>query len=504
MKKPMGDRRIWRICAASLLAASLTTLIVSQAYGATNGKIAATAATTTTTTSASTSSTTTTLPSSVAPTTPGSASASSQFLTVGPQFGGFNLSVSAGQSAASLQGSDANASSQDVYLGLLGSTLGVTSPCTTPTGPSALCALSALTADSAGGAASLTGNPPASGMEAVSVNPSGPESASAETTPVSVGIPGLLELIGQATASVTYTAGKSQEADAKTIVSVNIGNGLVTLEGLTWMASQRFGTSPVNSGSFTVADIAIGATQLPILNESDLASAVSLANVALGVLGISLILPTTGTDADTGAITVGALDVRLTGTAATNALLEPVLAQEPAIEQLINSSIASTGELATLAGDGELVGDIVLGVLAGAGQVNLYLGGVSASSTVAPAGFQFGAASSSSSPNSFGSAASGGTFLPSSGTTFPSSLGAVASPGTSTTIPTRTTTALPASVPAGLVHCVTTSPSGRPGCWRNAGGVVAGALLAGGAALFAIDFVQGRRRRFERPKESTL
>ncbi len=201
----MGDRRVWRICAASLLAASLTTLIVSQAYGASNRTVDAAAATTTTT-STPTSSTTTTLPSSVPPTSPGSASASSQFLTVGPQFGGFNLSVSAGQSATSLQGTDANASSQDVYLGLLGSTLGVTSPCTSPTGPSALCALSALTADTAGGAASLTGNPPASGTEAVSVNPSAPESASAETTPVSVGIPGLLELIGQATASVTYTA----------------------------------------------------------------------------------------------------------------------------------------------------------------------------------------------------------------------------------------------------------------------------------------------------------
>ncbi len=425
-KKPMGDRRVWRICAASLLAASLTTLIVSQAYGASNRIVDAAAATTTTSTP--TSSTTTTLPSSVPPASPGSASASSQFLTVGPQFGGFNLSVSAGQSATSLQGTDANASSQDVYLGLLGSTLGVTSPCTTPTGPSALCALSALTADTAGGASSLTGNPPASGTEAVSVNPSAPESASAETTPVSVGIPGLLELIGQATASVTYTVGKSQEADAKTIVSLNIGNGLVTLEGLTWTASQRLGTSPVNTGGFTVADIAIGGTELPILNEADLASAVSLANVALGVLGVTLILPTTSTDASTGAITVSALDLRLTGTAATNALLEPLLAQEPAIEQFVNGSIASTGELATLAGDGELVGDIVLGVLAGAGQVNLYLGGVSASSTAAPAGFSFGTSGSSSGPGD-SSSSGNNSYIPTSGIQFPLLAGHGVQPG---------------------------------------------------------------------------
>jgi hypothetical protein len=488
MGKSTGGRRVWRICAASLLAASLTTLIVSQAYGASSSS------------SGSTTSTTTATPNAL-PTSPGSAIASSSVLTTGPQFGGYNLSVTAGSSAASLQGDDANASSQDVNLGTLGTALTGPNSCTGAAGTNPFSVLDALTADSGGGATSKTGGQPAGGTENVSVNPS-PESATAETTPVSIGIPGLLDLIGQATATVAYNAGQGQGADAKTILSLNLGNGLVTIDGLTWTASQHLGATPVNTASFTAASIDIGSTKLPTATQAELETAISAVNKVLALLGLTITLPTISTDSETGAITVSGLDLKLQATATTTALLEPLLAQEPKIEELLDGSVASNCELATYAGDAELVGDVILSALAGAGQTNLILGGAGAETGAAPATFQFGTSGSSN----LGSSSIGSGAFPTVGSSgISSALGAVATPGTTaTTIPSGSTSATPASVPAGLVRCVTTSPSGRPGCWRNAGGIVAGILLAGGAALFAVDFVQGRRRRFERPKESPL
>jgi hypothetical protein len=484
MRISTGGRRVWRICATSLLAVGITTFVVSQAYGASNN--ASTTATSTTSSTTTTTSADTTA--GAAPTDPGAAVASSSFVTVGPQFGGFNLSLTLGSSAASLQGGDASSSSQDVYLGELGADLKLSSSAT-----------NALTADSGTGTTSKTGG--TGNTEAVTASAS-PESASATTAPLSESLPGLLQVIGKATASVSYTAGKVQTADAQAVVQLSLGDGLVTLNGLTWSASQHLGTPSVNSGSFSVASISVGSTKLPTLTQAELNSAVSLANNALAVLGLTIFLPAVTTDALTGAITVSGLDLRLTGTKTTNAVLEPLLAEEPQIEKDLDGAIASTGELATLAGSGELVGDVMLGVLAGAGQVNLILGGASAGSSAAPAGYQFGSGGSSSSDTYTGS-----TFLPSTGSNFGSSFGVPTSPtatsGTSTTLPAKTAAEAAGSAPVAM-HCETTSPSGRPGCWRSVGTDIAAGLLIGGAALFAVDFRQSRRRRFLRPKETPL
>jgi hypothetical protein len=477
-----GGRRVWRICATSLLAVGITTFVVSQAYGASSGSA--------TTTTSTTSSTTTTTPGGTAPTDPGAAVASSSFVTVGPQFGGFNLSLTLGSSAASLQGGDASSSSQDIYLGELGADLKLSSSAT-----------NALTADSGTGTTSKTGG--TGNTETVTASAS-PESASATTAPLSESLPGLLQVIGKATASVSYTAGKVQTADAAAVVQLSLGDGLVTLNGLTWSASQHLGTPSVNSGSFSVASISVGSTKLPTLTQAELNSAVSLANSALAVLGLTIILPAVTTDALTGAITVSGLDLRLTGTKTTNAVLEPLLAEEPQIEKDLDGAIASTGELSTLAGSGELVGDVMLGVLAGAGQVNLILGGASAGSSAAPAGYQFGSGGSSSSDST---SSTGSTFLPSTGSSFGSSISALTSPtvspGSSTTVPAKTAAEATGSVSVAM-HCETTSPSGRPGCWRSVGTDIAAGLLIGGGILFAIDFRQSRRRRFLRPKETPL
>jgi hypothetical protein len=478
------------------VAASTLCFGLSQLFTAPGGAVA--------TSTSTTSTTSTTSPAvSALPTSPGSAVASASVVTTGPAYGGYNLSVSTGDSAVSYQGSDASASSQDVYLGQIGSLLfsGQPSACSSSASASPVSSLNALTADSGGGEQSKSGGNQVEGTEAVTVNPS-PESASATTTPINLNVAGLIDVIGQSTASVLYTANQEQTAIAKTVLDIDLGGGEVDLDGATWSVDQATGATPAANGSFTVASIKVGGTTYPVLTQAEVTEALKAANSALSTFGLSVVQPAATNDSATNAVNVSGMEVRLTGSVLTNAVLEPLLAQEPAIEKAIDAALASNACAASLFGDADLVGNIVLGIMAGAGQATVILGGANAGSSLAPPVFQFG---SSGGAFSFTSPSTGSTFLPSPGSTFLPTTGALPTAPTggstsTTTAPTKS--ALGASVPASL-HCETTSPSGRPGCVKGLGDWIAAGLLAIALTLFAVDFVTSRRRRFAGIKETT-
>ncbi len=489
-----GQRAHWRTLSVVFVAASTLCFGLSQLFTGPGGAVTASLSTT--------SKTATTAPSSAVPTSPGSAVASASVVTTGPAYGGYNLSVSTGDSAVSYQASDASASSQDVYLGQIGSLLfsGQPSACSSTASASPVASLNALTADSGGGAQSKSGGNQVEGTEAVTVDPS-PESASATTTPINLNVAGLIDVLGQSTASVLYTAGKEQTALAKTILDISLGGGIVQLDGATWSVDQATGATPNATGSFTVASIKVAGTTYPVVTATEVTEALNAANSLLSTLGLSVVQPATTNDSATNAVNVSGLEVRLTGSVLTNAVLEPLLAQEPTIEKTIDAALAGSACVASLFGDADLVGNIVLGIMAGAGQATVILGGANAGSTLAPPTFQFGG---SGGAFSFGSPTTGSTFLPSTGaSSFLPTLGGVTTPTTvgsttSTTVPTKS--ALGASAPASL-HCESTNPSGGTGCVKGIGDWIAAGLLAIALALFAVDYRQSRRRRHIRTEE---
>jgi hypothetical protein len=440
------------------------------------------------------------------PTEPGSAFASAVVLGLNPQYGGLSLVVRSTQSTASYTAAQAVASSQALNLGYLGGLLnGPPNACLPSTsGASATAAVNALVASSAMGASSSTAD---EGVETVSANPS-PESASATTSLSPLAIPGLLTITAHSTSHVAYASGQSQEADASTVMTVGLLDGLITLNGLTWTANQEMGTSSAANATFTMTSITVAGKTTTLASAAQLTSAIAAANKLLHVAGLTITLPTLSTDSVTGTITMSSLQLEVAGTAIANTVLGALNGTETTVEQDIGKLLAA-GSSACLklaegfVGDGELVAGIVEGILAGGGVVDLDLGGASADTQVAPNFVNPLGSASGPSGNTSSSLPSAGS-TPTFGGSFASGSSTITSPtGAAGTPPAAPTTPSAAPVAQGSVsfHCETSSPSGHPGCWPGAATVGAAVLLGVGAALFVADIVRSRRR-LSRQKET--
>jgi hypothetical protein len=447
-----------------------------------------------------------------AATQPGSAFASATVLGVNPEYGGFSLAVRAGESAASYTGAQSTANSNAVDTGYLGSALTTGAPVaclpssgsTTTTTSPVTSTIDGLEITSDNGAHTSSGD---GGIESVTVNPS-PESGSATTSLVPLSIPDLLSVTSKAVSNVNYYSGQYQEADAHTTIGLSLLNGLISLNGLTWTASQSDGTQSASTATFSVGSITASGQTTTITNSSQLAPAIAFANKDLGPLGITIILPTESTDSVTGAVTIGPLVLQLAGTSLFNTVLHALNPAQQQAEDEIASVLEKTGNaciasLATYLGVGELVAGIVEGIMAGAGTIDLQIGGASADTQVAA---DYSNPLDASNPVA---SASGGnpTDLPASSFPNGSSLGTNTGPVSSSTAATPPAQASSASSSGSiqssstLVHCISTSPSDRPGCSSGDGTIALGVLLLGAGVLFAADFVRSRRR-LARPKET--
>jgi len=424
------------------------------------------------------------------PTQPGSAFASGVVLAANPQYGGLSLVVRGGQATASYTGGQTVADSQAVNLGYVGGLLGATY-----TAP-----LDALEAASAAGASSRSAD---GGIETVSVDPS-PESAGATTSLSPVSISSLLSITGHSTAHVSYAGGKDQEADAATTMAVSLVGGLVTLNGLSWAAHQVMGDGATSTATFSMTSATVAGQTIDIVNPAQLPSVIALANKVLTGNGLTLTLPAKSTDAVTDTVTIGPLRLAMTGTVVTNTVLGALNPTETTLVLEIGKLLAadSNAEFQTIAsyvGDAELVGGIVLGILAGGGVIDLDLGGASVDTEAAPQFVNPLAASGAQAPPSQPSSSAvvqpgvtpSGSSVVTTGGTPP-----LVIPGHEVATATPSSTALFTS----LRRCVTTSPSGHPGCWSGAAPLGAALLLVIGGVLFASDIVRSRRRLI-RPKE---
>jgi hypothetical protein len=446
---------------------------------------------------------------------PGSAFATAAVLTVGPQYGGYALTVTAGTTSASYQEGEAQATSAD--LDFASSLASVTSSLPT------ISEVQPLSVDSSGGPSSETGGTQEVGTEAASVK--GTPAAQSSLQLVALDLPGVIEVQGEANTSAAFGGGSRQGARAAADLTVELAGGLVTLDGLDWNATQSTSdtgttaTSTVKtSGTFTVGSIEVAGAKLPTADPSQLTGAIKTANSVLASTGIAVALPATSVDPTSGTVAVNGLDIRLSRSVispAVNALLGPTAD----VEQKVNDALAAGGsglsQIATYAGTGELVAGILLGILAGAGEVNLIVGGVSADSATAPPftnplgpstvvdgdgstpGTPAIATHSTSAPS--GSQGDGtGTPTPAGrDTPGAAQVGGHGNPTADAQIPASR------NISSDLIRCTTTSPSGHPGCWRGLAAAAAGGLLLVGIGLFAGEIYVSRRQRFRVLKENS-
>jgi hypothetical protein len=258
-----------------------------------------------------------------------------------------------------------------------------------------------------------------------------------------------------------------------------------------------------------MTSVTVAGVTTQIVSPAQLVPAIAVVNKVLAGAGLNVTLPAESTDPVTGTVAISPLQLQVTGTAITNTVIGALNPTETKLELEIGKLLAadnnaSVGALVGYVGDAELVAGIVEGIMAGGGVIDLDLGGASADTEAAPDYVNpIGASPSqdtlgqSLAPLGTGSGLNSGSFdvgvAGSPPSSIPASGGAIR-----TAEPANGSVA--AAAPATLARCITSSPSGHPGCWSGAATVGAASLLVVGGALFAADIVHSRRRLI-RPKE---
>ena len=453
------------------------------------------------------------------------ASANSAVVGISPSASGVFLTSTIGQAYAAYDQSETQATSALVNLGGLGYAVASSPVCGLALSLSQQPQL--LTADSANGPSSKTtqaqlapgvNTPSGTGTERVTVSPN-PESAEARTYPVTQNVPGIVDVEGVAQSEVHYVDGHAQAASSSVSETLSLLGGLVKFNGLTWDASQqRSSGNPTNSAAFSFSSISISGAGLPIdiPGTVPIATALSVVNGVLGVLGVSVAGPSESVDPGTGGVSMSSLQVHFSGSTVDNQLVGPLTGPVTQIVNLINGQVtngADCSDLKNLLGQLTTIPETGLGLLlsafSGSGAMDLYFGGATADTIAAPL---------FSNPFDINGSA-GATPLPPVGVSGLSASTATtgapaASSGLEATgagplavVPPSTSVAPVAQRPAAtvaLVRCTTTNAGGGSGCWRGLATWAAGAVVVLGGGLLAADAVYGhrgartsrRRRRF--------
>lgn len=435
--------------------------------------------------------------SSSAPVQSGTAAAGANLLGVSPGVSGLSLTTSIGESTAALEHDESQAKSATVDLGSLGLVLATSTFC----GKSELPMSEQpqpLSADSENGAGT-TNKSQGIGSEQVSISKT-PESATATTTMLSESIPGVLEVSGTSVATVKYVAGTAQVASGKVNEDISLLGGKVKLEGLSWRADRSAGRTQSHSTGFSFGDIVINGK--PIKSAGSPAAGIAAVNNVLAPFGLSLVVPTQRTNHDTGAVTIGPMTLRFSGSKVDRTLLGPAINSVVTLEDLLKSQSTAGSDckdihqlLFNLGTSSETLLNVFLEISEGAGDLDLNFGGASASAlNQASYANPFGGDGANSNP-----LATGGSTTTTTGTTQGSSGSSVVLPSTRAARPPAAGSPQVASQPqstlAAAVKCESTSPAGPHHCWRGVATIASGGALAVGGGLLVADLYFSRRGR---------
>ncbi|HXX88627.1 MAG TPA: hypothetical protein VEI83_00225 [Acidimicrobiales bacterium] len=439
---------------------------------------------------------------------PGTAQAISQALALAPSTAGLGYNVTLATSIADFQQDEAQAQSQTFDGGAL--VLALTS--TQCDGTKPVVENSQLPqptqAESVDGNSSqdrtlttgVNGSGVGAGVEhaAVTTQPQ----ATAATQLADLSVPGVISIDGGASAATaTQVPGQSRTATATSdIGEISLGGGVVTLDGLHWQTTQQ--TGPDNSltqqtGSFSIGSITVAGVTTPV-TAVDLDTVLGIANTALSPLGLHVgPTPTLQTNPANRSTAVGPLAIGIDDSALGRQIVGTALGQsgvETVRDAIVNALLGVSCKI----GDGITVGDVLLGVLSGGGNLDLELGGADAVSDGTAYANPFAdTLGLLGADNVVGGGSTADTGTPGSYT-----------PGTAGTAGTLGTTG--ASAGGGGVigpltktlRCLTTSPFGHPGC--GGGGAALPVGLVGLTVVLGMgtaDYVRVRRLRRALPQE---
>jgi hypothetical protein len=434
--------------------------------------------------------------------TPGIATAGGALLGIVPGVSGLTLTTTYGEARAAYEETQAEATSATADLGGLGyylanePTCGNTLPEKDQPQP--------LTANSGDGNTTRTSGAGSVAAEQVSVSRM-PEQAQATTSVVSESVTGILAVTGHSVASVHYLTGTEQEADSLVTENVELLGGVVGMKNMSWTATWHSGATKADVGNFNPGQVTINGVSLS--PGTSLADAVDAINTAIGVLGFTVVAPTTSSDSSS--VSVQPLVLRFSGSQLERTLIHPAVPAVTQLEALMNS-YAQAGQDCTkipqlfysLSNNINSQLNLALAISQGAGSISFDLGGANA-----------GVSSLPDFVNPFGgdNPLTPASPVPAAVAAIPTltPVSKVVPPPTATALPSIGTARAPvaSSPPAAvapateLVSCHTLSPAGSPGCWKGAATLAAAVLLAGGSGLFAADLVYGRRRRRRPPLE---
>ncbi len=317
---------------------------------------------------------------------PGTAQALATALTVGPATGGLSEELTFGQSLAAYLPGEAQAQAQAVNFGSIGLSL-TSDQCN---GSPPLVQPSQLpkpaTAESIDQPQSQTVDAaPIPGSAGVGVGvqqaATTPEPAgTATTTLAAFSVPGVLQVgSGVASAHVAFVGGDVRQATASVqLSSLSLLGGLVVLDGLEWTVEQESGASQLATGSFHLGGVQVAGVPLPnppALPASDLLGPV---DQALGPTGLGVQWPTTQVDQAQGTVQETPLVVQLSNSALGRQLVGPLLGPSETVRDAIQQALLG---VSCTFGTELTLGDIGIGILAGAGSLTLAFGGVQAGTT---------------------------------------------------------------------------------------------------------------------------
>jgi len=441
----------------------------------------------------------------------GAATATSQAIAIAPSTAGLNYALTLATSVADYQANEGQAESQIFTGGPIVTAL-TTIQCD---GSAPLVSTSQLpqpaVAESTNGnqkATQTLNDQYAKGSSLPDLG-AGLEQALATTQPAAtavtklsdLNVPGAFDISGaQSSAYAQQVTGQLRQATATAdIASLDLANGAVDIKGLHWEDTQETGpggTVVKQSASFTIAGITVAGVAVPssAVSTDTLAQLLAIVNTALEGTGLHVSLPAVSTNSQ-GTEIITPLSVGIDQSALGQQVVGPLLGQTESVRNEIDTILEQ--DISCKTGIPLTVVDILLGALSGGGNLDLNLGGASATSN--------GTAYANPFANSIGLLGdSGGATDLTPAFTTPGEPGSY-TPGTPGTPATSGGGGTPSKQALGSLatseKCVTTSPFGHPGCSSGAGVPVALIGLAVVLGVGAADFVRTRRYRRLAPEE---
>jgi hypothetical protein len=341
-----------------------------------------------------------------AATEPGQGTAIAQTQKIDPKAGSLSLGITFGQALAGHQNLVAQASSQAINFGVIGSTLG-SEGCdgSDPTYPSDQ-QPQPLRVDSRDKDADKGKTEEENGAFSKSVKANGTPYGEAVTTTAGYGIAGVLK-VSSGTAT-THSGVVDGVREAQAIVEIDSLDlaGAVHLGGLRWEATYRSSGDNKVTGAFSVGNATIGGQALPT---NDPSATLDQANTVLGALGLKLVAPIARESG--GVLFVSPLSIAVVPNAQRDAVAGALIGGiQPIRQSLVDALLAQSCKNASYV----TIFDLVVGSVTGAGEFALALGGVQASSGEIPKNaFDLGTAAYSLG----GAGSSGGVALGSGGDT---------------------------------------------------------------------------------------